>query len=230
MIFLKRTNREFPGEMVQWCQAPLKYCGVNILGKCFSVHCSPMGRAHRTDVGGYFYHALNRANGRATIFQSDADYLFFETLLFETLQDTGVLCVAYAIMPNHWHLLRKTFQDGDLSYFMQNLTLAHARHLHIKNDTIGNGHVYQGRYKSHLVETDNYFLGALKYIERNPVRARMCRRAEDWRWSSAYHRVYGTNLKNLLDLELPLPLTPDYKDWINRTKNLTELDCALLPH
>ena len=115
-----------------------------------------MVRKPRIDVGGEIYHALNRANERSTIFHSPDDYRAFESILFETLEDVGVVCLAYVIMPNHWHLLLKTYEDGALARFMQLPTQAHTQFVHVQRKTIGSGHLYQGRYKSFVVDTGNW--------------------------------------------------------------------------
>ena len=183
-----------------------------------------MGRQPRIDVGGEIYHALNRANGRATIFRTDAEYAAFENLLFETLEETGVTCLAFTVMPNHWHLLLKTYEDGALAQFMQLLTQAHTQHMHIRRHTVGTGHVYQGRYKSFIIDTDQYFFSVLKYIERNPVRAHLCARAEGWRWGSAHHRITRTKHQAHLNADVPVDLPEDYGSWINEPTSNSEIE------
>src|SRR6185369_2076971 len=116
-----------------------------------------MARTPRIDVGGQYYHVLNRANDRKTIFSTPEDYDFFEKLLFQTLESTGVLCSAFVIMPNHWHLLLKTFEDGDLSHCLHILTQKHAQNVRARTGTTGNGHLYQNRYKSWVITDDTYF-------------------------------------------------------------------------
>jgi putative transposase len=183
-----------------------------------------MARGPRIDVGGQIYHVINRANGRNTIFHTDTDYAHFENLLFKTAESSNTLCMAYVIMPNHWHVLVKTFEDGSLSQMMRRLTQVHTQHVHVKNKDIGTGHVYQGRFKSKVIDTNNYFLAAVKYIERNPIRASLCEKVEDWRWSSGYHRFHKTSFINHLDADLPLDLAADYSSWINESTSNAELD------
>ena len=126
-------------------------------------------------------------------------------------------------MPNHWHLILSPRNDGDLGIFMHHLTNKHTRQVHVSTGTIGNGHLYQGRYKSFLVEKDNYLLALIKYVERNAVRAKLVRHCEDWKWGSAWRRIHGTaDQKKLLDL-IPIELPNDYLKWINATESLIEL-------
>ncbi|MGH7486737.1 MAG: transposase [bacterium] len=79
--------------------------------------------------------------------------------------------LVYCVMPNHWHLVVWPRHDGDLSRFMNWLTLTHSQRWHQYRHTVGEGHVYQGRFKSFPVETNDYLLTVCRYVERNPVRA-----------------------------------------------------------
>ena len=174
-----------------------------------------MPRVGRVDVGGEIYHVINRANGRLQIFNTEADYQLFEQLLLETKEVTDMRILAYELMPNHWHLVLHPRNDGDLGLFMHKLSNAHTRKVHARTNTNGSGHLYQGRYKSFLVDSDNYLLAVVKYIERNAVRAEFVRLCEDWRWGSAWRRIRGTvEQKKLID-EMPIDLPDDYTKWIN---------------
>jgi len=84
-------------------------------------------------------------------------------------------------MPNHWHLVLCTLNDGDLSTFMHKLTNTHTRRVHTITQTVGTGPLYQGRYKSFLVDSNEYLMTVIRYVERNPVRAGLVKFAEDWR-------------------------------------------------
>src|SRR3989344_586902 len=150
-----------------------------------------MGRAPRVDVGNLVYHVLNRANYRSTIFSTANEYRHFEDLLAEAVRRYHMRLLAYVLMPNHWHLVLYPRSDGDVSLFMQWLTLTHTQQYHVYTKTIGHCHIYQGRYKSFLIEKDNYLLAAIKYVERNPVRAKLAKRVENWQWGSGYRRLEG---------------------------------------
>jgi len=95
-------------------------------------------------------------------------------------------------MPNHFHLVLYPEHAGEIKKFMHWLTLTHTQRWHVHTKTIGHGHVYQGRYKSFIVETDSYLWALLVYVERNPLRARLVKSLKDWKWSSYYKRLYGT--------------------------------------
>ena len=169
-----------------------------------------MPRTSRVDIGGEYYHVINRANGRFQIFNNKEDYQLFEKLLEEMKELFSVEVLAYVVMPNHWHLLIRTKQDKDLSSFMSRLTNAHTRKVHALTKTNGSGHLYQGRYKSFLVEGDIYLRTLIKYIERNPVRAKLVKSCENWQWSSAYRSLCGTTKEKKLIDTAPTELPEDY--------------------
>lgn len=174
-----------------------------------------MPRLARVDVGGEIYHVINRANGRMQIFDTKDDYLLFEELLREAKALTDMRILAYTVMPNHWHLVLHPHNDGDLGLFMHRLTNAHTRQVHVRTKTIGSGHLYQGRYKSFIVDTDTYLLTLIKYVERNPVRAKFTKYCEDWQWGSARRRIHGTREQQKILDAPPTPFPRSYNQWIN---------------
>jgi putative transposase len=92
--------------------------------------------------------------------------------------------IAYCVMPNHFHLALWPREDGDLSRWVQWLLTTHVlRHLAYYHRT---GHVWQGRFKAFPIQEDDHLRLVLRYIERNPLRASLVARAEQWRWSSLW--------------------------------------------
>ena len=150
-----------------------------------------MGRVLRTDIGNYVYHVLNRANARVRIFDNDKDYQLFKEILVEAKEKCNMRLLAYCIMPNHWHLVVNPKKDGDLSKFMNWLTLTHTQRWHVSKKTTGQGHLYQGRYKSFLCQNDNHFLVLVRYVERNALRANLVSSAEEWKCNEK-KKVSGT--------------------------------------
>jgi len=174
-----------------------------------------MGRIPRIDIGNQIYHVINRANARLAIFEVDADYRLFEEILTEAVEKFNIKLFSYCVMPNHWHLAVCTNEDGDLSRFMQWLTLTHTQRYHAKHETIGGGHLYQGRYKSFIVQTNEYALQLFRYIERNPVRAKLVKKAENWKWGSVWRRENGTHEEKKLLTISPVTIPSNYLEWIN---------------
>lgn len=143
-----------------------------------------MPRPKRIALGGYVYHAFNRANGRLRIFRKDSDFVAFEKILADGTALFSVRLCGYCILSNHWHLLVWPQEDGALSSFMRWITQTHAQRYHASHGTVGIGHVYQGRYKSFPVQDDRHYLTVLRYIEANPLRAGLVEDAGQWAWSS----------------------------------------------
>ena len=181
-----------------------------------------MPRIERVDVGEYVYHVINRANARVRIFDTDDDYQLFETILEEGKERTGMRILAYCIMPNHWHLVLYPKHDGDLARFMSWITNTHTRRWHAAKKTIGDGHLYQGRYKSFLCQEDNHFLTLVRYVERNPKRADLVTKAEQWRWSSIWRREKGMPRQKKLLSAWPVPRPDDYLSWLNKPQTASE--------
>ncbi|OGZ06942.1 MAG: hypothetical protein A3C13_00800 [Candidatus Lloydbacteria bacterium RIFCSPHIGHO2_02_FULL_50_11] len=183
-----------------------------------------MPRQPRIALGGYVYHVLNRANGRARIFHTPEAYREFEQLLCEANEQFHMRILAYTLMPNHWHLLLYPREDTDMPDFVRWLSTTHAAKFRNKTKTVGEGHLYQGRYKSFVMDTDTHLLTVLKYIERNPVRAKLVVHPEDWEWGSAYRRICGTKKAQALLAVSPTPLPHHYRAWINGAEKSEELD------
>jgi putative transposase len=150
-----------------------------------------MPRTARFAPGGVVYHVLNRGNGRRTLFRTAGDYLaFFKALAEASAAFPGVRVLAWCVMPNHWHLVLWPMADGELSAFVRRLTQTHAQRHRRAHDAVGHGSLYQGRFKCFPVQPDDVnFLMVCRYVERNALRAGLCRRAADWRWSSAHART-----------------------------------------
>jgi putative transposase len=183
-----------------------------------------MPRLARIDLADHLYHVINRANGRMQIFNKKEDYQLFEELLTEAKELTDMRIIAYTIMPNHWHLVLQPRKDGDLGLFMHWLSTAHTRRVHVETKTIGSGHLYQGRYKSFFVENDSYLLTLIKYVERNPVRAKLVRQCENWQWGSAWRRVKGSKEQMRLLDPSPTPLPHGYTRWVNSSDKEDDLE------
>lgn len=95
-------------------------------------------------------------------------------------------------MRNHWHLFVWPQEDDELSRFVGWLTLTHTQRWHAHRKLTGSGHLYQGRFKSFPVQDDDHFLTLCRCVERNALRAKLVKRAEDWRWSSLCRWHSGT--------------------------------------
>jgi len=129
------------------------------------------------------YHVLNRGNGRRQIFRAPGDYQAFAELMVAGKQRAEVEIFAFCLMPIHWHLVLRPRRDGDLAGYLSWLSNTHVKRYRAQYRG-SSGHLYQGRYKSFVVEEDAYLLTLLRYVEANPLRAKLVVRAQDWPWSS----------------------------------------------
>jgi putative transposase len=153
------------------------------------------------------YHALNRAVARLPLFQKDRDFQAFERVLGEALEEAPIRLLSYCLMPNHWHMVLWPEKDGELTAFLRWLTHTHSMRWHAHYHTGGTGHIYQGRFKSFPVETDEHLYTVLRYVERNALRANLVSRAEEWRWGSLWRRQHGDTeaLARLHAWPVPVP-------------------------
>jgi putative transposase len=159
------------------------------------------------------------------LFEKDEDYASLEKVLDEAYRKVAVRVLAYCLMPNHWHLILWPRRDGDLSRYIQWLTTTHMRRWHAHRGTRGTGPVYQGRFKSFPVQEDLHFLVVCRYVERNPLRANLVARAEDWRWSSLWRRHRGEACEWLMAMsDWPAEAPPDWVSFVNRPETDEELE------
>ncbi len=142
-----------------------------------------MSRPLRIDYPDIYYHVLSRGNEQRPIFQSEQDYEKFLELLEKTVGKFQIEIHAYMLMKNHYHLLVKTTEEGNLSRAIQWLGVSYSVWYNRRHRRTG--HLFQGRFKSFLVEDDRYFTAMCYYIHGNPVRVGASETAEEFSWSSA---------------------------------------------
>jgi putative transposase len=145
-----------------------------------------MARQWRIEFPGALYHVMSRGNGCQDIFLSDNDRYLFLALLEEMTDRFNVDIYAYVLMGNHYHLLVKT-NESNISRAMQWFGTSFTRKFNLLHHT--SGHLFQGRFKSIIVENDAYLFGLSCYIHRNPLRAGIVERLSEYPWSS--YRFYA---------------------------------------
>ncbi|AOE87913.1 transposase [Pseudomonas sp. TCU-HL1] len=159
-----------------------------------------MPRVGRVLLPNYPHHIVQRGHNRQVVFAEDCDFQRYVDDLRELKDAFGVKVYAYCLMTNHVHLL---LAPGDsltgLSQLMKTLA---ARATRYRNRLEGrSGTLWEGRYKSSIVQSDSYLLACSRYIELNPVRARMVSDAGDYPWSSYARRVGEVPSQNWLDID-----------------------------
>ncbi|MGQ9571301.1 MAG: REP-associated tyrosine transposase, partial [Thermodesulfovibrionales bacterium] len=158
-----------------------------------------MARPLRIEYGEAVYHITSRGNARDKIFNDDRDKEKFLEVLDSVVKRYNWLCRAYCLMDNHYHLLIET-PDANLSMGMRQLNGVYTQAYNRRHKRPG--HIFQGRYKAILVQKENYLLELCRYVELNPVRAKMAKKPEDWKWSS-YSAIVGLR-------KIPEYLTADW--------------------
>lgn len=182
-----------------------------------------MPRRRRITPSGFVYHVINRAAGRLVLFESPSDYIAFERLLALGQTRSRMRILAYCLMRNHWHILLWPEADRGLTTFMHWVTTVHARRWVLAHDAVGRGAVYQSRFKSIPVQTDGHLLTVWRYIERNPLRANLVGRAEEWPWSSLSESRFKRATPELAKPPIDLP-----RDWLERV-NAAQTESELTP-
>src|SRR5262249_58750238 len=130
-----------------------------------------MGRLPRAIDDGLVYHAMNLGNNRAEVFADDGDHEAFLESLRVAKERYRFALYGDCLMTNHFHLLLRPGPGQSISRILQSLTVAHTWRYHKRHHTVG--HVWQGRFKSPVIQDDEHLLVVLRYIEANPLRARM---------------------------------------------------------
>ncbi len=168
-----------------------------------------MPRTARFIIPKFPHHILNRANNKEIIFLDDSDFRFFLDQIKKYKQKFGVKIYHYCIMPNHYHFLIEPVTKESLTAFMQALMLVYAQYVQRKYGKVG--HIWQERYKSPVIQAEDYLAYCGYYIEDNPRRAGLVKNLKDWRWSSYHFYAYGES-DPIVDIDpnyLALGATPE---------------------
>ncbi len=179
-----------------------------------------MPRPPRRLYSGHYYHVLNRANRRAEIFHDSSDYAAFTALMGRAQQRHPLSIIAACLMPNHVHLVVRPDGSDVLPRWTRWLFTTHVRHYHEKYATTGR--LWQGRYKSFLVQDDHYLLTVMRYVERNAQRANLVERAENWRWGSLHWRFAPDPPLDLAHPPAPLPVY--WREFVNQPQTAAEIE------
>jgi len=176
-----------------------------------------MPRVARQLQHGYCYHILNRGNGKATLYLDRFDYMAFVKTLAGMRAGYALRLLAYCLMPNHFHLVLEARETGAMSDAMQWAQTSYAARFRAKYQSTG--HVFQGRFRSFPIQKNEHLLTVMRYVERNPVRAKLVDSAVDWRWSSSRWRGRPNHL---LD-ESPVPLGRDWSAFVDAPQTSAEV-------
>lgn len=166
-----------------------------------------MPRKPRIYLPGVPAHVIQRGNDRAASFFTDDDYRYYLACLNEARQKHRVAVHAYVLMTNHVHLLMTPTDTTGISHLMQSLGRRYVQY--INRTYRRSGTLWEGRHKASLVQAEDHLLTCYRYIEMNPVRAKMVEHPGDYPWSSYRHHAYGEPDRNVEDHALYYQLDSD---------------------
>jgi len=166
-----------------------------------------MPRIPRSLIDNGYYHIVTRGNDRRKLFRRRDDYVRILEIIRLYVEKYQVRIFHYCLMPNHIHLLIQAIESADLPKFMQGILQVYANYFRMKYDSTG--FLFQNRYRSILIEKESYLLDCARYIERNPLRAKICNDLKDYSWSS--YLFYAEGRENSI-IEIPNPCFFDLSD------------------
>jgi len=159
-----------------------------------------MPRAPRIKDAGFLHHVISLGNDRQPLFKSTADFQTYIDLLEEGRKKYPLKIYNFVLMTNHVHLLIEPTADGNLSKFMEMVSKNYAKYFNKKYDRIG--HVFQGRFKSFLIQEDRYYFACTRYIDLNPFKAAIVSDPKDYMWSGFGGLAYGQKRALKLDIHV----------------------------
>ena len=185
---LKYTRDGLIGKTVDLRE--IMYCLIYKVIKFSTKWGENMGRAARRESDTGYYHVMARGNNKEMIFTDISEKQYFLEELRAKIDEGDISLLSYCVMDNHIHLL--IFADLEsMTDALRRTNLKFAMRYNTKYNRVG--HVFQGRYKSEVINTDKYLLSALRYIHNNPVKAKIVSNAKDYKWSSYRAYIDGDN-------------------------------------
>jgi putative transposase len=183
-----------------------------------------MPRALRNDLPGVPLHVIQRGNNRTACFLSPGDYERYLWTLLLAARGAGCAVHAYALMPNHVHLLLTPKAAGCASAMMHAVGSRYVRYFNDRHDRSGT--LWEGRFRSFAIDSDRYLMECMRYIELNPVRAGMVDDPADFRWSSYRRNAHGTRDPLVSEHQLFSALAVDDEDQRELYRGFVADGCA----
>jgi putative transposase len=169
-----------------------------------------MARMPRLVVPGYPHHVTQRGNRRQQTFFCENDFRHYITLVFKSARQAQTEIWAYCLMPNHVHLVMVPSSEDGLRATLGEAHRHYTRHVNFRQNW--RGHLWQERFHSFLMDED-YLLATVRYVERNPVAAKLCQHPGEWPWSSARAHLQGAD-DSLVIVKPMLDQVPDWEAYL----------------
>lgn len=174
-----------------------------------------MAREWREEYNGGIYHVIARGNNKEYIFKESIDKGYFIKLMKESMEGMSYKLYGYVLMDNHYHLILQVF-DKKLQEIMHQINNKYSKYFNYKFKRVG--HVFQGRYKSILVQDERYLISLIRYIHQNPIKAGMSKKIEEYKWSSDV--FYRTNNNMFIEIDTILDmLSSERKEAISKYRD-----------
>ena len=156
-----------------------------------------MARQNRNLKNNHYYHLVNRGVAKQATYLDEQDYAEFLRLLRKGCEKYPMDIIAFALMPNHYHILIQVLEGEDVWKCMHWSMGMYARYFNGRHDRVG--HLWQNRYFSKEIRDGRHLGNTWMYVEQNPLRAGLVEKQEDWKWSSAYLRATVNFMNNLVE-------------------------------
>lgn len=178
-----------------------------------------MPRTARSITAGVCYHVISRTNPGLALLESSADRNALLRLMAAAQERVNLDLLAACLMPNHFHVVVRPADDGDIAGWVHWLLTTHGRRYHKLHGSYGR--LWQGRFKAFAIQEDDHLLTVMRYVERNALRAGLVARAEHWGWGSLAWRLnIGSGLRLA---ESPVTLPADWVGYVNAPQSHEEL-------
>ncbi|MDD2482435.1 MAG: transposase [Lutispora sp.] len=179
-----------------------------------------MARDWRMEYKGGFYHVIARGNNKEYIFKNDVDKDYLIKQIKEYKEGMGFRIYGYVLMDNHYHFIIQTM-DKKLQEIMHGINNKYSKYFNNKYKRVG--HVFQSRYKAILIQDERYLISLIRYLHRNPIRAKMCEKVENYEWSSDV--FYRKNIAGFIEINIILEmLSQDRAQAIKLYREYMELE------
>lgn len=177
-----------------------------------------MARMPRLVVPGYPHHVTQRGNRRMKTFFGDADYAYYLELLSKYKVEAEVDIWAYCLMPNHTHIVAVPGSEDSLARLFRKVHRHYSRYINFREKWTG--HLWQERFHSFVMD-EQYLIAAVRYVELNPLRAKLCEDLSGWPWSSYHSHISGID-DGIVTIEPMLERVNDWREYVSDVSGVND--------